>query len=256
MKMLGAALVSLCAITGAEAQTPDRLRALAETEIGSVSPALEAYTRRDLLGEVWKRPGLSRRDRSVVTIAALIAKGQSGELPRYLSLALDNGVEPSEISEIITHLAFYSSWGNGMAAVTAARAVFAERSVSADRLPPAEPQLLPLDAKAEASREERVQADVGAVSPGLVRDTSELLFKDLWLRPGLSPRDRSLITVTSLIANGQVAQMGFHLARAMDNGLTREQAAEVISHLAFYAGWPNAFSAVPIAKTVFEARKR
>jgi 4-carboxymuconolactone decarboxylase len=94
------------------------------------------------------------------------------------------------------------------------------------------------------------------VSQGLVNDTADLLFKDLWLRPGLAPRDRSLVTVSSLIASGQVAQMPYHLNRAMDNGLTKEQASEVISHIAFYAGWPNAFSAVPVAQEVFEKRPR
>ncbi|MFZ1895953.1 MAG: carboxymuconolactone decarboxylase family protein, partial [Rhodoplanes sp.] len=81
-------------------------------------------------------------------------------------------------------------------------------------------------------------------------------FRDLWLRPDLAPRDRSLVTVSALIASGQVAQMPYHLNRAMDNGLTQAQAAAVITHLAFYVGWPNAFSALPVAKEVFEKRPR
>ena len=108
----------------------------------------------------------------------------------------------------------------------------------------------------EAQRATRVQQDFGQVSQGVVKYTTDLLFKDLWLRPDLAPRDRSLVTVSSLIASGQVAQMPYHLNRAMDNGLTKEQASEVLTHLAFYAGWPNVFSALPVAKTVFEARPR
>ena len=77
-------------------------------EIRTVSPALEKYTRERLLGEVWKRPGLAPRDRSIVTLAALIARNQTVEMPYHVNLALDNGVKPREISEIITHLAFYS----------------------------------------------------------------------------------------------------------------------------------------------------
>jgi len=84
---------------------------------------------------------------------------------------------------------------------------------------------------------------VGAVSPGLVQFTTDPLFKDLWLRPDLAPRDRSLVTISSLIANGQMAQFTPHLNRAMDNGLTKDEAGEVIAQAAFYAGWPNAFSA-------------
>jgi 4-carboxymuconolactone decarboxylase len=87
-----------------------------------------------------------------------------------------------------------------------------------------------------------------------VQYTSDVLFHDLWLRPALAPRDRSLVTVSALIASGQVAQIPYHLNRAMDNGLTKAQASEVLTHLAFYAGWPNVFSAIPVAKGVFEKR--
>jgi 4-carboxymuconolactone decarboxylase len=83
-------------------------------------------------------------------------------------------------------------------------------------------------------------------APGVVQYTTDVLFRDLWLRPDLAPRDRSLVTVSALIASGQVAQITYHLNRAMDNGLTQAQAAEVITHLAFYAGWPNAFSALSV----------
>lgn len=74
------------------------------------------------------------------------------------------------------------------------------------------------------------------------------------MHPDLAPRDRSLATVSALIACGQSAQIPYHLNRAMDNGLTQEQAGEVITHIAFYAGWPNAFSALAVAKDVFEKR--
>ena len=84
--------------------------------------------------------------------------------------------------------------------------------------------------------------------------TTDVLFRDLWLRPDLTPRDRSLVTVSALIANGEAAQIPYHLNRAMDNGLTQTQAAEVVTHLAFYAAWPNAFSALPVVKDVFEKR--
>ncbi len=107
-----------------------------------------------------------------------------------------------------------------------------------------------------AQRASRVEQQFGIVAPGFLQYTTDLLFRDLWLRPGLAPRDRSLVTVSALIASGQVAQIPYHLNRAMDNGLTQAQAAEVITHLAFYVGWPNAFSALPVAKEVFEKRPR
>ena len=105
-------------------------------------------------------------------------------------------------------------------------------------------------------REASVQQNVEAVSPGVVQYTRELLFNDLRLRPDLAPRDRSLVTISSLIALGQVAQLASHLNRAMDNGLTKAQASEVLTHLAFYAGWPNVFSALPVAKDVLEKRPK
>ena len=86
-----------------------------------------------------------------------------------------------------------------------------------------------------------------------MRYTTDVLFRDLWLRPGLAPRDRSLVTVSALVAAGQVAQIPYHLNRAMDSGLTKAQASEVLTQLAFYAGWPNALSALPVAKDGREA---
>src|SRR5437016_6967496 len=125
-------------------------------EIRTVSPALEKYTRERLLGEVWKRPGLAPRDRSILTLAALIARNQTVEMPYHVNLALDNGVKPREISEIITHLAFYSGWANAMSAIAATKDVFSERNIGTDQLPPASPQLLPLDEAAETQRALRV----------------------------------------------------------------------------------------------------
>ena len=219
----------------------------------SVSPALDKYAQ-GVLADLWNRPGLTPRDRSLVTVAALIARNQMIEMPRYFNLALDDGVKPRELSEIITHLAFYSGWANAASAVAVAKDVFASRGIGADQLPSASPALLPLDKESEGKRATMVEEQFGKTSPGLVEYTANVLFRDLWLRPDLAPRDRSLVTVSALIASGQVAQVTYHLNKAMDNGLTREQAGEVVTHLAFYAGWPNAFSAVSLVKDVLEKR--
>jgi 4-carboxymuconolactone decarboxylase len=221
-----------------------------------VAPALEKYAQGTVFGDVWKRPGLGVRDRSVVTLAALIARNQTVEIPYYLNVALDNGVKPAEISEIITHLAFYSGWGNAMSAVAVVKDVFAERKIAPDQLPAASPNLLALNEAAEADRAKRVSEQFGAVFPGVVQYTTDVLFRDLWLRPGLAPRDRSLVTVSALIASGQVAQLAGHLNIGMNNGQTQTEISEAITHLAFYVGWPNVFSAMPVAKDVFEKRPR
>ena len=229
---------------------------LTSQDIRAVAPALERYAQGIVLGDLWKRPGLSPRDRSIVTVAALIARGQTVELPYYLNLAIDNGVKPAEISETITHLAFYGGWATAMNAIPAAREVFRSRNIGADQVPLASGPQLPLDEAAESQRASRVEQQFGQITPSLVQYTTDVLFRDLWLRPGLAPRDRSLVTVSALIATGQVAQITYHLNRAMDNGLKREEAGELLGHLAFYTGWPNAFSAAPVVKDVIEKRPR
>jgi 4-carboxymuconolactone decarboxylase len=229
---------------------------LSYDDVRAVSPALEHYTKGALLGGLWKRPQMSPRDRSVVTVAVLIARTQTIEMPFYFALALDNGVKPSELSEIITHLAFYSGWANAMSAIAVAKDIFRQRGIGIDHLPSAKDKLVPLNEEAEAQRATQVSSNFGHVSPGLVQNTTDLLFHDLWLRPALAPRDRSLVTVSALIASGQVAQITYHLNRAMDNGLTEPEASEVVTHIAFYAGWPNAFSALPVVKEVFEKRQK
>jgi 4-carboxymuconolactone decarboxylase len=253
MKLLAAALASLSLLGASIAQAdPTKTR----EDVRAVAPALEKYRDNTVLGDVWKRPGLGPRDRSIVTLAALVARNQAAEMPFYLGLALDNGVKPAEISELITHLAFYSGWGNAMAAIAVAKDVFAQRKIGADQLPPVSPPLLALNEAAEADRAKRVGDLFGATFPGVVHYTTDVLFRDLWLRPGLAPRDRSLVTVSALTASGQIAQLTGHLNIGMNNGLTQAEIAEAITHLAFYVGWPNVFSAMPIAKDVFEKRPR
>jgi len=247
-------LVSTTVVQGQHTPTGRKSKPMqTNNDITMIAPGLEKYAQGPL-AELWKRPGLTPRDRSIVTISALIARNQTIEMPYYFNLALDNGVKPRELSEIITHLAFYAGWENAMSAVAVAKVVFADRKIGTDQLPAASPSPLPFDKEAEAKRATNVEQQFGNVAPGVVQYTTDVLFRDLWLRPDLAPRDRSLVTVSALIANGQVAQISYHLNRAMDNGLTQTQAAEVITHLAFYAGWPNAFSALPVVKDVFEKR--
>jgi 4-carboxymuconolactone decarboxylase len=93
---------------------------------------------------------------------------------------------------------------------------------------------------------------VGDIAPKLAQLTDDVLFGDVWERAGLSKRDRSLITVAALIANGNTEQLTGHLNRARENGLSEAELVEVITHLAFYAGWPRAMSAVRVAKEIFK----
>lgn len=254
--MRTAALVAFALSLAASKAGAQQSVAVDTQKLSTVSPALESYTTDDLFGRVWANDALSKRDRGLVTVAALIARSQTEDLAVYIRIALDNQVSPAEISETITHLAFYAGWQNAVSAVDAAAEVFEQQGISADELPPADPEeMLPLDEQSEAQRQARVQELYGEVSQGVVDNTEMLLFRDLWLRPGLAPRDRSLVTVSALIAAGHVEQISFHLNRAMNNGLTKDEASAVLSHLAFYAGWPNVFSAMPVAKEVFAERE-
>jgi 4-carboxymuconolactone decarboxylase len=93
----------------------------------------------------------------------------------------------------------------------------------------------------------------GDIAPALADYTDRVLFADVWKRPGLSPRDRSLVTVSALVALYRTNELPFHLKKALDNGVTREEIIELITHLAFYSGWPTAASAMTIARQVFAA---
>jgi 4-carboxymuconolactone decarboxylase len=95
------------------------------------------------------------------------------------------------------------------------------------------------------------RAAIGDVAPKLVQLTEDVLFGDVWERPGLSPRDRSLITVAALVALYRGNELPGHLRRALTNGVTKDELVEAITHLAFYAGWPSAMSAMRAAKEVF-----
>jgi 4-carboxymuconolactone decarboxylase len=90
------------------------------------------------------------------------------------------------------------------------------------------------------------------IAPALGEYTDKVLFGDVWKRPGLSPRDRSLVTVASLVSLYRTNELPFHLKKALENGVTRDELIEVITHLAFYAGWPTASSAIAIARKAFE----
>ena len=91
----------------------------------------------------------------------------------------------------------------------------------------------------------------GDIAPALADYTDGVLFGDLWKRPDLSPRDRSLVTVTCLVALYRTNELPFHIKRALENGVTKAEIVETITHLAFYAGWPVAATAVGIARKAF-----
>ena len=99
------------------------------------------------------------------------------------------------------------------------------------------------------------RSSFGKIAPKLAEISDMVLFGDIWERPQLSKRDRSLVTCAALIALGKTEQMNFHLPRAIENGVTREELVELVTHLAFYAGWPNAMSSVTKLQELQDAAK-
>lgn len=96
-----------------------------------------------------------------------------------------------------------------------------------------------------------MRAPWGDIAPRLTEITDQVLFDDIWRRPGLSPRDRSLVTVAALIALYRVNELPFHLKTALENGVTHDELIEAVTHLAFYSGWPTASTAIGILRQVF-----
>ena len=109
-------------------------------------------------------------------------------------------------------------------------------------------------AAAAPAQPSRAQRLLGDIAPKLAQFTDDVLFGDVWARPGLSPRDRSLVTVSALIAMNRPDQLRSHMALARDNGLTKDELVETLTHLAFYAGWPNAVTAAGVAREVFATK--
>lgn len=249
-----AATIAMTTLTATAAEAEGTRPRVAPPAAYEVAPGLGHFTDDVLFGEVWERKELTPRDRSLVTVATLVSTGKAAQTGSHIRRALDNGVRPEEIGELITHIfAFYSGWPNAMSAVTETQKIFEERGISP--ISSSDAARIDFDAAAEAARTATVDTNVAPTASALADLTNRVLFGDLWQRPDLSARDRSLVTMAALVAIGQPEQLPFHANRAMDDGLTRAQASEVVTHVAFYAGWPRAMSAVPVLRKVFESRE-
>jgi 4-carboxymuconolactone decarboxylase len=207
-----------------------------------IAPGLATLTDEVLFGDVWRRPELSPRDRSLLTISVLIATGKPAQLAGHLGRALDNGVLPSEASGLLAHLAIYCGWPSAVSALDVYDQVYTVRKVDTAALRAVGPRL-PTPAS-DAARAEAVNDELAAVAPKFVQLTNDVVFDDLWRRSDLSARDRSLVTIAALAAIGDDDQLDFYLRRGLESGLTRAQITEALTHLGFYAGWAKATRAM------------
>ena len=197
-------------------------------------------------GDIWERPNLTKRDRSMITVAVNQALYATNELRLHMGRALDNGITQTELSEIIAHVLWYSGFPTGVNAARVAVEVFEGRglpaihSAESPRQPPEEPELEFPEAYPQ--------------TPYLRDLLNQVLYAETWKRAELSPRDRSMITVavgTALYASSEVR---YHVGRALDNGVTQDEISEIITHVTFYSGFPTGVNASRVAAGVFEGR--
>jgi 4-carboxymuconolactone decarboxylase len=181
-----------------------------------------------MYGEVWERPDLSKRDRSLATIAVAQALGASSELRAHLGRGLDNGVTQTEIAEVVTHVAFYSGIPGAVNASRVAAAVFEARSLP---MPEADHPAAPY---------------LDTLVDGVLAET--------WARPELSPRERSLITVAVAQTLYATDELRAQMERALETGVTPEALAEVVAQVTLYSGFPMGVNASRTAGEVFRAR--
>ena len=198
-------------------------------------------------GEIWERPQLSKRDRSLITVAVLQALVRD-ELAIHIPRGLDNGLTAEEISEVILHVTFYAGWPTGVQASLLAAEAFEARGISLGELPRAPTPETQTEVPRSAS-------GAYAAVPRLGELRNSVLYDDVWERPLLSKRDRSLITIAVLQAMRATSELRTHIGRGLDaNGVTPQEVSEVILHVTFYAGWPNAVNAGRVAAEAFEER--
>ena len=251
--LLFASTVIAVALAGCGSDTPPAVPAqeaevppLPSPDLYSGSPYLGELRNSLVYGEIWERPQLSKRDRSLITIAVLQALTRE-ELAIHIPRGLDNGLTPEEISEIILHVTFYAGWPTGVQASLTAASVFQERGVSLGELPRAQP--------GATTSTPGSLSDAYAAVPRLGELRNSLLYGDIWERPLLSKRDRSLVTIAVNQALYATNELRTHIDRALDeNGVTPQEISEVILHVTFYAGWPAAVNAGRLATAAFEAR--
>jgi 4-carboxymuconolactone decarboxylase len=177
-----------------------------------------------------------------VTISVVIATGKPAQLGGHLGRALDNGVQPSEASALLAHLAIYCGWPSAVSALDVYDQVYTARKVDTAELRAVGPRrpALALD----AARARAVNDELATVAPKFVQLTNYVVFDDLWRRSDLTLRDRSLVTIATVAAIGDDDQLDFYLRRGLESGLTRAQITEALTDLGFYAGWAKATKAM------------
>jgi alkylhydroperoxidase/carboxymuconolactone decarboxylase family protein YurZ len=219
----------------------------------------------DVVGAMWSRPQLNRRDRSLLVISLLAAQARDEELVLHTGIGLRNGLTREEIEEILLHVAAYAGFPAAMAS---------SRRIDKALLETEGGEALSARAPAEAKSDEARDRDAAGVlaavsglpqppepSAGLAMMESMLgevgvvayrwAFGEIWSRPQLSRRDRSIVVIAILGWLGATAELAFHAPAGLRHGLTRVEVEEVINHLSLYAGIPRAVEAMRAVREAF-----
>ena len=239
---------------------PDRVSASFARRLG----ALGGYAF-DVVGEMWARPELSRRDRSLVVVSTLAAQARDDELEIHTEIGIRNGLTRSEIEEIVVTVAGYAGFPAAMAASRHVDAALREVE-GVERLDGRSGPAAKSDAERDRDAADVFRAisggrggdDPAADLAGLTKALGDLGvlvyrwgFGELWARTELSRRDRSLSVISILTALGTVAELAVHVPTGLRNGLTRVEIEAAITHLALYAGFPHAVEAMRAARAAF-----
>ncbi len=241
-----------------------RLAAAAFERLG----ALGSAALRTGLGEIWSRPGLSRRDRSLVVISALTAMGRERELRAHVAGGLNHGLTPDEVDEIMVQLSAYVGMPLALGGAGVVAQVLAERDGTETReTPPPPPELkddttcredgmdvlrtllgMPEGTDMEFAETATIEqlGDMGV----LVLDHA---FGEIWSRPQLGRRDRSLVVISALTASSLAHELEIHLGAALNHGVTRDEICEVMITMVLYGGFPRAIDGMHLATKVFAA---
>ena len=232
--------------------------------MASMIGPIAAFSIDHVLGDIWSRPGLARRDRSLVSVTALTCLGSQTELRTHLGGALNHGVEVEEIEEVMLHLCGYAGYPRAIEGMRTALALFSKRGVERPLpRPAAEPkndeQRRHDGAEAfkrvmywEAPNEvvaRTMEEQLGALGDFAIKH----LMGEIWSRPQLCRRDRSLVTIVALISLDKITELRFHIPAALRNGMSREEIDEIILQLSLYLGYPAAVGAKNMSSEILAA---
>lgn len=240
---------------------PDRVFASMERKMGALGTL--AF---DAVGEMWDRPQLSRRDRSLMIISVLAAQARDEELEMHTQVGLHHGLTRTEIEEINLHVSGYAGFPAAMAASRHMDAAFC-KAEGVERIEGRKPaERLSDSERMERAADVRRTLTGGKANPDPEADLAAMrdylgglgdwalkwAFGEIWSRPELSRRDRSLVVISILAALGQDSELAFHVPAGLNHGLTREEIEEIMTHLCLYAGFPRAVDGMRASKEAFE----